>query len=187
MVSRENLERLLTLVKEKALLPGEFVFVSGVKSSYYIDGRVITLSAEGVPLVGRMVFDTIVDVGVDAVGGPTLGADPIVTAVVFTSYQMGKPIHGFIVRGELKTHGTQKQIEGNIKEGWRVAIVDDVITTGGSILRAIKAVEEKGCRVVKVVTLLDWQQGGSNELRRRGYEFTSFLSADASGKVYINE
>lgn len=186
MSRKADVEKLKELVEKKALLPGDFTFASGMKSQYYIDGRMVTLLPKGAYLVGKMIFDLIADLGVDAVGGPTLGADPIVTSVVIESHQMGNPIHGFIVRGGVKDHGTQKQVEGYLKEGWQVVIVDDVITTGSSILRAIKVVEEKGCKVVKVVTLLDWLQGGSKELQRRGYDFTAFLRADNSGNIYIN-
>jgi len=186
MNEKTEIERLKELVEKEALLRGNFTFVSGIKSQYYIDGRMVTLSPKGAYLVGKMVFDLIVNLGVDAVGGPTLGADPIVTSVVLTSYHMGSPIYGFIVRGEIKDHGTQKQIEGHLKKGWQVAMVDDVMTTGGSILRAIQAVEEKGCQVVKIVTLLDRLQGGSEELRKRGYNFEALLHADSSGNVYIN-
>ena len=115
----------------------------------------------------------------------TLGADPIVASVAVVSHLEGKPIPAFIVRGEVKGHGTQKRIEGPLKRGARVAIVDDVITTGGSVLRAIEAVEAEGCKVAKVVVLLDRQQGGAEEIRRRGYEFTAILSADISGEVSL--
>ena len=104
-------------------------------------------------------------------------------AVALVSHLEGKPIPAFIVRKEPKKHGTQRYIEGHLPPASLVAIVDDVITTGGSIFRAIEAVEEEGCRVGKVVVLLDRNQGGADELRRRGYNFTALLSADAKGNV----
>jgi len=187
MSSREDTERLLKIVKEKAVFRGDFTLASGTKTNYYFDGRVVTLSPEGAYLVGKKVFELIKDIGVDAIGGPTLGADPIVTAVAVVSYLEGKPIPAFIVRGELKEHGTQKRIEGCLPKGSKVALVDDVITTGGSFFRAIEAVEAENCQVVRVIALLDRQQGGSEELKRRGYDFSAILRADASGEVYINE
>jgi orotate phosphoribosyltransferase len=109
----------------------------------------------------------------------------MVAAVAVVSHLEGKPIPAFIVRGEVKGHGTQKRIEGPLKAGARVAIVDDVITTGGSVLRAIEAAEAEGCRVVKVVVLLDRQQGGADEIRRKGYDFSAILTADESGEVSL--
>ena len=181
----KDAERLLQIVSGK-VLHGEFTLTSGEKSAYYFDGRLITLSAEGAYLVGKKVFELVVAAGAEAIGGPTLGADPIIGSVIAISWLEGKPVSGLIVRGETKTHGTQKLIEGNLPQGGKVAIVDDVITTGGSFFRAIEAVEKGGCQVVKVIALLDRQQGGSEELRKKGYDFTALLRADASGAVYIN-
>ena len=158
------------IITEKAILYGDFVLSSGEKSRYYVDGRIITLSPEGSYLIGKIVFDLMRHLEIDAVGGPTMGADPIVTAVVFTSYLEGEPVSGFIVRDETKRHGTQKEIEGNLPRGGRVAMVDDVLTTGGSLLRAIRVVEGQGCRIAMVIVLLDRQQGGFEMLRGLGYD-----------------
>lgn len=182
MTARDD-ERLLEVFKEHAILRGEFTLSSGVRSSFYFDGRMVTLWPEGAYLIGKKIFDILAEAGADAVGGMTVGADPIAAAVALVSYLEGRPIPAFIVRGDVKTHGTQKRIEGPLKPGSRVAIVDDVITTGGSVLRAIEAAEEQGCNVVKVVVLLDRQQGGSDEIRRRGYDFASILTAGTSGEV----
>ena len=180
----EQRERFMDLVKERGLVRGDFTLASGAKSTYFFDLKMVTLSAEGAYLAGRLVFDLLRDSGIDAVGGLTLGADPIVAAVALVSHMEGKPIPAFIVRGEMKEHGTQKAIEGYIpQKGSSVAIVEDVITKGGSTLKAIKAVEEAGCRVAKVVALLDRHQGGSDELHRRGYDFTAILHADAAGEI----
>lgn len=185
----EERERFLELVKERGLLRGDFTLASGAKSSYFFDLKMVTLSPEGAYLIGKLVFDILKDSGVDAIGGLTLGADPIVTAVALVSHleaPTGRGIPAFIVRGELKEHGTQKNIEGCLSgKNSRVAIVEDVITKGGSTLKAIKAVEAEGCQVVKVVALLDRHQGGSDELKREGYDFTAILHSDASGEVSI--
>jgi orotate phosphoribosyltransferase len=177
-------ERLFELFREYALFRGEFTLASGTKSPYYFDGRRVTLLPEGAELVGKLLFE-LLSGKVDAIGGPTLGADPIAAAVALTSHIEGKPIPAFIVRGEKKLHGTQKRVEGHLPKGGRVAIVDDVITTGSSLLEAIEAVEAESCRVVKVIVLLDRHQGGSEELKRRGYDFTAILSADAEGNVKL--
>ena len=174
-----ELERLLELVKEKSLQFGDFTLTSGLKSSYYFDGWMTSLWPEGAYLLGKKIFELIKEAGIEAIGGPTLGADPIVAAVALISHLEGKPIPAFIVRREPKKHGTQRYIEGHLPKGGRVAIVDDVITTGGSIFRAIEAVEAEGCQVGKVIVLLDRNQGGSEELRRRGYDFNALFSAAA--------
>jgi len=184
-LTTDNDERLLEIFKEHAILHGDFTLSSGLKTSYYFDGRMITLWPEGAYLIGRRIFRMLVEAGAEAVGGMTLGADPMVAAVAVVSHLEGKPIPAFIVRGEVKGHGTQKRIEGPLKAGARVAIVDDVITTGGSVLRAIEAAEAAGFKVVKVVVLLDRQQGGADEIRRGGYDFSAILTADESGEVSL--
>jgi orotate phosphoribosyltransferase len=177
-------QRFIELVKERGFIRGDFTLTSGAKSTYFFDLKMVTLSPEGAYLAGRLVFGLLRESGIDAVGGLTLGADPIVAAVALVSHMEGEPIPAFIVRGEMKEHGTQKAIEGGIpQEGSSVAIVEDVITKGGSTMKAIKAVEQAGCRVAKVVALLDRHQGGSDELRRRGYDFTAILHADAAGEI----
>ncbi len=184
-MAQNEMERLMELVKEKSLTYGDFTLSSGIKSPYYFDGRMTTLSPEGAYLVGKKVFQLLKEDDIQAVGGPTLGADPMVVAVTLVSYMEGKPIPAFIVRSELKKHGTRRHIEGNLPAAGRVAIVDDVITTGGAIFKAVWVVEEEGCRVGKVVVLLDRNQGGSDELRKSGYDVEALLSADESGNVSI--
>ena len=176
-------ERLLELMLEKSLKRGDFVLSSGLRSSYYFDGRLTTLWPEGAYLVGKRVFQLAREAGAEAIGGPTLGADPIVAAAALVSWLEGKPLPAFIVRREPKKHGMQRYIEGHLPPGGQVAIVDDVVTTGGAILRAIEAVEGEGCRVMRVIALLDRQQGGSDELRRRGYDFTPLFLADPTGEI----
>jgi len=136
--------------------------------------------------IGRKVLLPIVkEAGAQAIGGPTLGGDPIVAAVALTSHLEGTPVSAFIVRKEAKGHGTGQLIEGPLEEGIPVAIVDDVCTTGGSLFHAIEAAEAHGCRVVKVIALLDRHQGGSEEMRRRGYDFTAVLEATPEGEVKV--
>jgi len=172
----EGTRRLREIAYEAgAFLTGEFTLTSGRKSNYYIDGKRITLSPEGAYLVGKAIFDELVKTGVDAVGGVATGAYPMVTSVALVSQLEGKAIPAFIVREVAKEHGTMRQIEGHLKEGSRVAIVDDVLTTGGSVLKAIEAVEEAKCRVVKVMVLVDRREGGSDRLKQEGYDFTALL------------
>ena len=171
-------EAIREMINARSVLRGEFVLTSGRTSNYYIDGRMTTLSADGAAMTGQYIFDMIRDLNVDAVGGPTVGADPMATAVSLASYQAGKPIDAFIVRSDRKQHGTMRQIEGPVRPGSRVVVLDDTVTSGGSLLHAAKAAEEAGCEVVKIVAILDRLQGGSQKIRDAGYEFESILTND---------
>ena len=168
-----------------ALKFGEFVLSSGKKSSYYFDGRLLTLDAEGAYLVGKVLLPLVREAGAKAIGGPTLGGDPIVAAVALTSHLEDQPVKAFIVRKEAKGHGMGRMIEGPLEKGAPVAIVDDTCTTGGSLFHAIAAAEAFGCEVVKVIALLDRHEGGSEEMRRRGYDFTAIMEATPDGQVRV--
>lgn len=179
-------DRLLQLAMERgALKYGEYTLSSGQKSRYYFDGRLLSLDPEGLYLIGQTLLPMLKEARAEAVGGPTLGADPIVAAVALTSYLAGNLIPAFIVRGEVKSHGTQQHVEGPLAQGSRVAIVDDVCTTGSSLFRAIETAEAAGCTVVKVIALLDRRQGGGEELLRRGYDFVSLMEATTDGEVRV--
>ena len=181
-------QRILDLAHETgALLHGEFTLSSGKKSDHYFEGKRLTLYPEGAYLIGREIFDRLAGIDVEAIGGLVMGTLPIITAVAVASHQEGKPIPTFIVREQPKEHGTQRKIEGHFKKGSKVAIVDDVITTGGSVLKAIKAVEEEGCEVVKVIVIVDRNEGGSEWLREKGYNFEAIIDLPPSGKASISE
>ena len=182
--STEMAERLLELAVERgAIRYGDFTLSSGKKSSYYFDGRLLSLDPEGAHLIGNALLPLLADAGVSAVGGPTLGADPIVTAAAMASWQQGAPLPAFIVRKEAKGHGMTQMIEGPVPEGASVAIVDDTCTTGGSLFHAIGAAEEAGCTVGLVLALLDRNEGGSDAIRERGYRFETLLTAGEDGKI----
>ena len=168
-----------------ALKYGQFTLSSGKTSSYYFDGRLLSLDPEGAMLIGQVLLPLIRQAGAQAVGGPTLAADPIVTAVALASQEDGDGIPAFIVRKETKEHGTGQLIEGPLAARSRVAIVDDTCTSGGSLLHAISAAESLGCTVVKVIALLDRREGGGDELRRRGYDYTALLAATPEGKIEV--
>jgi orotate phosphoribosyltransferase len=175
-VDTESTRRLLEIAREVgALLYGEFTLTSGKKSDHYFEGKRLTLSPEGAYLVGKVIFDQLTGAGVDAVGGVAIGGYPMVAAVTLVSHLEGKPVPSFIVREETKEHGTRRRIEGHLPEGSRVAIVDDVITTGGSVSRAIEAAEAAGCKVAKVIVLVDRHEGGSDKLKQQGYDFTAII------------
>ena len=172
-----------TAEKTGALKFGEFQLSAGGKSPYYFDGRLITLNPEGSYHVARALLPILEECGAEAIAGPTLGADPIVSAVALMSYTEGHPIAGLIVRVKAKEHGAGRLIEGPLRKGSRVAVVDDACSTGGSLIHAIDAVEAAGCQVVKVMCILDRHQGGSDEIRRRGYDFVALLEADEAGHI----
>ncbi len=159
-------------VSERAFEFGDFTLTSGKKSNYYFDGKQVTLSPEGAYRLGRILCYKIKNLGIDAVGGITIGADPIAGALAVVSFVEGMPrLKLFIVRKTPKKHGKFKLIEGPaLKTGDRVVVVDDVITTGGSIIEAIKAVRHAGCEVVKTVALVDRCEGGTENIKSLGVE-----------------
>ena len=175
----EDKRRLLQIIKREAVFHYPVKLSSGKRSNYYIDARRVTLSGEGVYLIARIIFDIIKDEDIDAIGGPTLGADPIIGAVIYLSYLNHSPIQGFIVRKLSKEYGLQKLIEGpDLKMGSRVVIVDDVVTTGKSTLRAAKAVENSRCKVVEVIALVDRLEGGRDKLEQNGFKFIPIFTVD---------
>ena len=178
------IDRLLELALERgAIRYGDFTLSSGRQSSYYFDGRLLSLDPEGAHLIGEMLLPLMAAAGVAAIGGPTLGADPIVAAVAAASWRLGTPLPGFIVRKEAKGHGMAQLIEGPLSAGARVAIVDDTCTTGGSLFHAIAAAEAAGCEVAVVMAILDRNEGGSQAIRERGYPFTALLVGGDDGVI----
>ncbi|KPK97073.1 MAG: hypothetical protein AMJ95_10885, partial [Omnitrophica WOR_2 bacterium SM23_72] len=180
-MSGENLEelkkKLLVLLEKEALRRGEFVLSSGKKSSYYLDGRVITLTPEGAFLVASIILELIKGRGVDAVGGPTLGADPIVGAVAALSHIKQIPLKTFIVRKTVKVHGAGRQIEGPaLAKNSRVILVDDVATTGGSLIEAKKALEKEGIDVKTAIVVVDREEGASRNLADAGLKLESLFT-----------
>ena len=177
---------ILDLAKQSgALMFGEFQLSAGGASSYYFDGRIVTLDPRGAYLVAQAFLPILRQCAAHAVAGPTLGADPIVAAVAMASHiDGGAAIPGLIVRKEAKEHGGKRAIEGPLMPpGARVAVVDDACSTASSLFHAIEAVEAAGCEVVKTLAILDRRMGGSDELRRRGYDFAALLEADADGNI----
>ncbi|MBE0476749.1 MAG: orotate phosphoribosyltransferase [Coriobacteriia bacterium] len=173
---------LLRPLVERALIREETVLASGQKSAFYFDGRTVTLSPEGAYYLARHLLETIPADEYDAIGGMAIGADPIASAVAALSHELGTPKTAFIVRKERKGHGRMKQVEGPLAEGSRVVVVDDVATSGTSILDAAHAVErERGCKVVRVVALVDRQQGARELFEREGYRFTPVFTAEELG------
>ncbi len=179
--------RLLEILREKSYQKKKVLLASGRESDFYIDCRQTALHAEGACLIGRLMYSMLkTGKKVEGVGGPTLGADPIVTAISMTSYMEGNPIPAFIVRKEPKGHGTGQWIEGrkNLRDSADVAVVEDVITTGGSMLKAIERVKSEGFNVVRVMALVDREEGGRESIKEAGYELeVLFTKKDIEGKI----
>jgi orotate phosphoribosyltransferase len=178
VVVRYERQRLIALLQRDALKRGTFTLASGRTSHYYVDGRKVTLSAEGSAQIGAGVLELIASrPDVTAVGGLTLGADPIVGATLALAAASGRgQLRGFLVRKEAKAHGMGNLIEGPLEPGSVVAIVDDVATTGGSSLQAVQAVEAMGCKVAMVVVVLDRLEGAAAAFAARGLPFRSLLT-----------
>ena len=159
-------EQLRQLLKGQSLIFGDFTLASGKKSTFYFDSKKTTLLSDGAWLTAREVLRLIREhrIEADAIGGLTLGADPIVCPVAALSHAEGPKLRAFIVRKEAKEHGTGRRIEGNLPKGSRVIIVDDVVTTAGSTIKAIKAAEGEGHTVVAVICLVDREEGGAAKL-----------------------
>lgn len=179
----EHRQALVALLKRDSLRLGQFTLASGRSSHYYIDGRKVTLSAEGAALIGRGMLATLDEFPeVAAVGGLTMGADPIVGASLALASAAGRgSLRGFLVRKQAKGHGTGNLVEGPTEPGSTVAIVDDVATTGGSSLQAVDAVEAMGCRVAVVIAVLDRLEGAEAAFAARGLTFRSLLTIRGLG------
>ena len=172
---------LLRFVDENAVKRGKFTLASGLVSNYYIDGKQVTSSPIGLTLLVDAIRRELDDFQVDAVGGLEIGAIPIATAVAMASVSWDRPIPAFTVRKEKKTHGSQKTIEGIIPSGGRIAVVDDVVTTGGSIIQAIDAIKKDGVSVVVALTIVDRQSGATEALQECGVPYRPLLSIEDLG------
>jgi orotate phosphoribosyltransferase len=175
----DELEELAEIIRKKSLRVGEFILSSGKKANYYLDCRMTTLDPRGALLIARLLLRKMRELNLraDAIGGLTLGADPIAAAVAVVSEIEGSPIHAFIVRKEAKGHGMQRFIEGwDGATGAAVVIVDDVCTTGDSILKACEKAEEAGYRVAATFCVVDRNEGGAEIISKR-YAFYPLLTA----------
>ncbi|MDD5153275.1 MAG: orotate phosphoribosyltransferase [Desulfovibrionales bacterium] len=175
-------ERLKAILIEKSYQKRKVVLTSGRESDFYIDCKQTTLSAEGAYLVGKVMFERIrkAPVKVQGVAGMTLGADPMVAAIAVASHIAGNPIHALIIRKEPKKHGTASWIEGknNLPVGAAVTIVEDVVTTGGTLLKAIERAEAEGFKVVHVLALVDRNEGGRELLKEKGYDLEAVFTRE---------
>ncbi|MDD3641897.1 MAG: orotate phosphoribosyltransferase [Candidatus Krumholzibacteria bacterium] len=172
MDAREELKGILI---ERSILKGDFTLVSGRKSSYYINGKMTTLHARGLYLAASLLLDRLGPLECDAFAGPVIGADPIIGALLALSAERGLPRGGLLIRKEAKGHGTGRLVEGDLREGMRVVVVEDVATTGGSLLRAAEAVAAGGGVVAGIHVLVDREEGAAENIAAAGYPFDSLF------------
>lgn len=179
---KELKKKLLVLLKKEALKKGRFVLSSGRISSYYLDGRIITLTPKGAYLVAAIILELIKDKAIDAIGGPTLGADPIVGAIAVLSHIKHFPIKTFIVRKAAKGHGTKRQIEGPaLEKNSRVVLVDDVATIGGALIEAKTALNQIGVKVDRAIVIVDRDEGARESLAKAGCKLESIFTIEDLG------
>ncbi|MDF9716512.1 orotate phosphoribosyltransferase [Nocardioides sp. ChNu-99] len=164
-------QQLIAQVDAKAVVRGEVVLSSGATADYYVDMRRVTLDAAAAPAIGRVMLDLTADWDYDAVGGLTLGADPVATAMLHTAAAGGRVLDAFVVRKSQKVHGLQKLIEGPPVAGRRVLAVDDTSTTGGSVLEAVAALREAGAEVVGVAVVVDRDTGAAERVEAEGVPY----------------
>lgn len=173
--------RLAELVRELSVERGKFTLASGLTSTYYVDMRRSTLHHEAGPLIGHVMLDMLEESGfgaedIDAVGGLTMGADPVATAIMHAAASRGLDIDAFVVRKEAKGHGTRRQVEGPPVQGRRVVVLEDTSTTGGSPLQAIEALREAGAEVVAVAVVVDRATGAQEKIEETGVPYLAALS-----------
>ncbi len=176
-------QRLIQLVRDLAVIDGEVTLASGLVSDHYVDMRRATLHHEAAPLIGHVMFDMLEEAGfgageVDSVGGLTMGADPVATAILHAAASRGLDIDAFVVRKEAKTHGMQRRIEGPEITGRRVVILEDTSTTGGSPLEALAAARDAGAEVVAVAVVVDRNTGAKEKIEAAGVPYLAALSID---------
>jgi orotate phosphoribosyltransferase len=172
-------QRLKRCIVDQAIHFGEFVLSSGQKSDYYVDLRLVTLNPEGAYAVAKVLLEGVQEEGVDALGGPSMAADPIAGAVAAVAGAEGLEIRGFMVRKEPKAHGMRRRVEGPLEPGMRVVVVDDTATTATQMIDAARALEEEvDCHVVKLLCIVDRLQSARSNVEAAGYRFESIFTID---------
>jgi orotate phosphoribosyltransferase len=168
-------QSLIQLVRERSLKFGDFVLASGKTAKYYLDGKQVTLSSVGLRLVCEGFYEIIKDLDCQAVGGMSIGADPLVAGALVVAAEQGRSLDGFLVRKEAKGHGTNKFIEGPVQPQMKAVLVEDVVTTGGSSLLAAERAEAFGMQVTHILAIIDRMEGGRAAFEQKGYQFESLL------------
>lgn len=177
----DDRQRLVEQIRDKAVVHGKVTLASGREADYYVDLRRVTLDGVAAPLVGRVMRELTADLDVDAVGGLTLGADPVATAMLHAAASAGEHLDAFVVRKAEKAHGLQRRVEGPDVAGRRVLAVEDTSTTGGSVLTAVEALREAGAEVVAVAVIVDRATGAAEKVRAEGLEYRYAVGLDDLG------
>jgi orotate phosphoribosyltransferase len=164
-----NRDRLKELFRERALQYGDFTLASGKKSSYYVNSKKVLFHAEAITLLGDLLYEATKDLDFEAIGGLEVGAIPMAAAALTSFHRAGRHLEGFFVRKQAKEHGSKERLEGQVKAGDRVVVIDDVLTTGGSVVQAIEVLETAGAKVLRVVCICDRLQGAGEALAK--YDF----------------
>ena len=170
MTEREELK---AIIKERSIMKGDFTLVSGKKSTYYINGKLTTLNSRGLYLTAKLILEGCEDLEYDGFAGPTIGADPVIGALLTLSAEQGHDKEGYLIRKKSKEHGTKNLVEGKMEKGAKVILLEDVATTGGSLIRAADAVRDGGGEIVTVFTIVDREEGAAETLAEAGYTFHS--------------
>jgi orotate phosphoribosyltransferase len=168
-MSSSTRDRLKELFRERALQFGDFTLASGKKSSYYVNSKKVLFHAEALTCLGELLYEATADLEFQAIGGLEVGAIPMAAAVLPVFHRHGRAMEGFFVRKQAKTHGSQELIEGQVQAGNQVVVIDDVLTTGGSVIKAIEAVEAVGAKIARVVCICDRLQGAAEALKAYDY------------------
>ncbi|MBU1023812.1 orotate phosphoribosyltransferase [bacterium] len=174
-------DKLVEMIKAKALLRGEFTLASGKKSNFYLDLRRLTLDSMGASLIGEMIYKHLEDIDYDCIGGPAVGAVPIIGAVLNYAGSNNIDLKGFFVRKEAKSHGTQKLVDGPVEPGNRVVLVEDTTTTAGSLIKCCDAARDFGLVIVKVLVIIDRMEGARENMKNAGYEYDSLVTVEDLG------
>jgi orotate phosphoribosyltransferase len=190
-----DIERLRALMQRHCFQYGDFTLASGRKGKYYYNGKKVTLRPSAAKLIGEALVDVVLASGAGAVGGPAMGAIPIACAVGAASLDRGRELPVFVVRTEQKQYGARDLVaepyaDGDVDllhDGVRVAIVEDAITTGGSVQKALDAVEALGCSVTLVAVLVERHEGGGDALRAKGYDVVSLFRTDEEGRLSVSD
>ena len=171
-------QRLARMLLQKSYREGDFTLSSGRKSDYYFDCRQTALHPEGAWLIGNLFNKLLANTELVAIGGMTLGADPLVSATVVISWEKGRPLSGLLVRKEAKGHGAKQFVEGlaNLAPGDAVAVVEDVVSTGASVLKACQRIQEAGLKVATVCTILDREEGGKEAIKAAGFDLQTLFT-----------
>lgn len=170
-------DQLIKILKEKSVKVGEFTLASGKTSNFYVDARQTTLSSEGALVIADLLLE-LLDPEVVGIGGPVTGAIPIVGSTILRSQQLGRPLSGFMVRKAIKGHGTGNMVEGlgSLEAGSKVCMVEDTVTTAGSLVKAIQFVEDAGLNVVQCIAIVDREEGAAETMRAAGYDLISLTT-----------